>query len=541
MKLLNPFTVFRPFLPLVLLLTACNERETPASIAMKELDRVMARQAEITGWKESRIADLKARLARTEDDLQQYWICDNLYKEYYTYQLDSAFAMAHRKEAIARKLDNKLLLTDARLDLCSRYLVSGMYDNAREILDNLELVDSLPPERKMNYYQLLTSLHHGLKLTNKDKAFAEELDRQEHHYRQLFFKAADSTMMFFHTYRAENDIDQGHPELGRERMEAFMKSRPLPTDEMAILHYCIAKTYKLERNMDMALTHYAMSACYDLEQGCKPSRSLIQTARILKNKGEIKKAFTYITRAYEDATVADARICLEEIAAFMPDITSAYDRLNKRRFKEIVLILILLAFFLVASIASLMVARRLRVEVMQANKAVQSINANLQRQLVMVKEANDIKDNYLGRYLSMFSSHINSLEQYRSQLRNVAKGKDINDILLALRSDDFIEAQRETLYKEFDRTFLGVFPDFVAQLNALLKDGHHIGQDLPEGKLTNELRIFALIRLGVNESAQIARFLKKSPSTIYNYRVKLRNAAICPNEEFEKRLMEIGK
>ena len=529
------------FLLSATLLSAACQRSSPVKDALEKLDLVMGKKGEITAWKEARIGDLTTRLSRTDDALQQYWIYDNLYHEYYTYQIDSAMAMAHRKETVARRMNNPLLITDALLDLCSRYLVSGMYNNAKQILESLEFVDSLPPKRKMNYYQQLTSLHHGLKLTNKDQLLEDKLDSLEHHYRQLVFKAADSTMMYYQTYQAENDIDQGHPELGRKRMETFMQDRALPSDEIAILHYCIAKTYRLEKQMDQALMHYAISARYDLEQGIKPSRSLIQTARILKDKGEIKQAFTYITRAYEDATVADARICLEEIAQFMPIITSDYDQLNKRRFKEIVFILTLLAFFLTASIASLLVVRRLQVQVLQANKEIQTINANLQRQLLMVKEANDIKDSYLGRYLSMFSSHINSLEQYRSQLRNVAKGKDIGDIMQALRSDEFIEAQRETLYKEFDHTFLGVFPDFVTQLNALLKEGQHIGEGLTEGKLTNELRIFALIRLGVNESAQIAKFLKKSPSTIYNYRVKLRNAAICPNEEFEKQLMEIGK
>ena len=81
----------------------------------------------------------------------------------------------------------------------------------------------------------------------------------------------------------------------------------------------------------------------------------------------------------------------------------------------------------------------------------------------------------------------------------------------------------------------------MPQLNALLEEDKRIGQNLPEGKLSNELRIFALIRLGVTESAKIAQFLKKSPSTVYNYRVKLRNAALCPHQEFEQRLMEIGK
>ena len=81
----------------------------------------------------------------------------------------------------------------------------------------------------------------------------------------------------------------------------------------------------------------------------------------------------------------------------------------------------------------------------------------------------------------------------------------------------------------------------MEQLNALLKEDQRVGQNLPTGKLTNELRVFALIRLGVTESADISKFLKKSPSTIYNYRVKLRNASIYSNEEFENRLMAIGK
>ena len=110
----------------------------------------------------------------------------------------------------------------------------------------------------------------------------------------------------------------------------------------------------------------------------------------------------------------------------------------------------------------------------------------------------------------------------------------------ALKSDAFIDTERKVLYDEFDATFLGVFPDFVGQLNGLLREEDRIGEDLPPGKLSNELRIFALIRLGVTESAKISQFLKKSPSTIYNYRVKLRNAALCDRDEFEKKLMEIG-
>ena len=187
----------------------------------------------------------------------------------------------------------------------------------------------------------------------------------------------------------------------------------------------------------------------------------------------------------------------------------------------------LLALLLTASIIILLVIRQYQMR--------------LKHSLVRIKEANELREATLGQYAAMFASHINSLEEYRSSIRVVAKSKDLDVITQALRSDDFIDAKRETLLKEFDKTFLSVFPDFVQQLNALLKEDQQIGKSLPQGKLSNELRIFALIRLGVTESADISRFLKKSPSTIYNYRVKLRNASIYPNEEFDKRLMEIGK
>jgi len=229
------------------------------------------------------------------------------------------------------------------------------------------------------------------------------------------------------------------------------------------------------------------------------------------------------------------------VIATMPDIASAYEQLNKRRIKQLSILLALLGVSLIVSLIATGRARRMRKQIQKAYRKNAQMNKELEEAVARLKETSDIKDRYLWNYISVFSNHIGSLEEYRSMLRNVSKSMDINDIIKAIRNDDFIEDKRKKLYEEFDNAFLGIFPNFIEQLNALLKDGQHIGEGLPAGTLTNELRVFALIRLGVNESASIAHFLKKSPSTIYNYRVKLRNASIYPNEEFEKHLMDIGK
>ena len=84
-----------------------------------------------------------------------------------------------------------------------------------------------------------------------------------------------------------------------------------------------------------------------------------------------------------------------------------------------------------------------------------------------------------------------------------------------------------------------MYPDFVEQFNALLKEEARITP--PEGRLTTELRVFALIRLGVDDSKKIAAMLDYSASTIYNYKVSVKNASLGPRETFEDRVKMIGK
>ena len=136
---------------------------------------------------------------------------------------------------------------------------------------------------------------------------------------------------------------------------------------------------------------------------------------------------------------------------------------------------------------------------------------------------------------------LGGLERYRSSLRKSAKSGGFAEVMEKLRSSDFIDRELEDFYAQFDATFLSLFPDFVEQLNTLLQPDKRIENKSKDGILTTELRVAALIRLGVDDSVKIAYFLRRSVSTIYNYRVKMRNAALSDREEFEKQIMRIGK
>ena len=524
------------FMLALLLLSSCtpsNEGHGEWQKAVAELDQTISRSPETAMLKEARLASLRSALAAATSTEDRYRCCGELFNEFYRYDLDSAFAYAHRKDSLASATGKQELMNEAKISLALRYLTSGLYHEALETVNEIDTLSAFSANRTAVYYQTLHSIYHGLALTSKDKALQDGFRAMEHRYQALSKAAMTEDMIDYYTVNAGIMIENGQAAEARDMLLRHLSHPGLTVSDQSILHYWIAKSYNAQGLTDDALEHFATSARYDLITPVKASRALVNTARLLQQKGQPAKAYSYITRAYEDATECDAIICLGEIADIMPVITAAYNDREQERTSWLIASIALLLTLVAASGLILLVSRKY-------HRQIRSINASLEDNVNKLKEANDIKDICLGRYLSLFSNQISSLERYRSSLRVTAKSHDISDILQALKSDDFIDGERKLLYKDFDETFLAAYPDFVERLNSLLRPDARIGGNLKPGRLNNELRIFALIRLGVNESSKIASFLKKSPSTVYNYRVKLRNAAVCGYGDFEKKLMEIG-
>ena len=223
-------------------------------------------------------------------------------------------------------------------------------------------------------------------------------------------------------------------------------------------------------------------------------------------------------RCHIDATECDSKLRLNQLASIMPDIVEAYEKQEDYRYQQLTWTTICL---LVALITLTIISIKLR------------------RSNIRILNANKIKDTYVGEFLSMFAEQIDSLEKYRSRIRKVAKRKDFDILQKELRSDKFIDNEWDHLMEKFDKTFLSIYPNFVNEVNSMLSPDKQVGQNIKEGKLTNELRTLALIRLGINESTLIAQFLRLSLSTVYNYRVKLRNSYVGKRDEFEGYIMQI--
>ena len=182
---------------------------------------------------------------------------------------------------------------------------------------------------------------------------------------------------------------------------------------------------------------------------------------------------------------------------------------------------------------------RTKEELSQANVRLTQLNDELNDKNAQLSDSNDLKEQYIARFFDLCSLYIDKMDSYRKTLNRLAQNRQFDELFKRLKSTSMMENELDELYKNFDAIFLNLYPTFVADFNSLLIPEERIA--LRPGDLLNkELRIYALLRMGITDSAKIASFLRCSLSTVYNYRTKMRNKAALSREKFEKMVSEIG-
>lgn len=532
----------------VLLLPGCGRGvQYPDDVrtALKELDEVIAQKEMIEAQKEDRITQIKGKLADASDDRQRYELLDELVDEYFQYNIDSTAFLSRLKLSIAERTGNNDLINDARYDIADRHTMSGLADAT---FNELKLIDieGLYEGSKLRYYSILNTIYRTLEVEAVDETLAQEYARQKTRYRELLLSALGKDDISRIYVMTEILLQSDRPQEALDLLIPWVEEKKPSLNESGILCYSIASAYAMLEDVDKAILWYARSAKSDLLVPKYEYRSLYELAGLLNRRGDIERAYSYITRSIEDAVQSNAQIHKQFAYQLLPIISNSYDSLMRQKNTQMKYTLIAMGIVLGLLIIMSLVLLREKKKVTLAerqtkdsNEQLRKLNAELHDYVILLQETNEIKDSYLGRYLNMCSDYIDGLDRYRSSLRKT--GKEGGDVMAALKSKAFMEAELEEFYTQFDATFLDLFPDFIPQVNELLQEDKRISYKPKERLLSTELRVLALIRLGVNDSARIAQFLRRSVSTIYNYRVKMRNAAKVDREEFENRLMKIGK
>lgn len=512
---------------------------------LQQLDQVVKERFRYGEIKESRIDSLKQVVQQTEDPERLYKLYHNLFKEYRSYNMDSALYMAEQKAFLSQKLNKPELIFSSDVSLAQGLATVGMYKEALDILDRIDK-RPLDDNQRSGYLHIYHSVYKLL----ADNSFTQT---EKEYYTQLVLCYKDSLLQVnppgtlgyyliekgIYTSRGDYDkafaiMDHCYTEFGGN--ESYI----------GILAYELAELYEHTGQTEEEKKYLAISAVSDLQAGVKEYIALYKLAVLLYREGDIDRAYTYIKCSLEDATYSKARFRTLEMSEALPIITAAYEKKEeqeKAHLKTYLLRITLLLFILLVSLICIAVQlrriwlakRSIHTMYEELKKMNEELNG-LNRQLA---ESNVVKEAYIGSVFTLCSQYIDKMEAYRIHINRRLRTGKVEEAVKITSSTSLVPDELKAFYATFDSIFLSLFPHFIEQLNQLLKEGEQIVPKKGD-LLSPELRVFALVRLGISESSKIAGFLHYSLQTVYNYKLKVRNKSFLPKEEFNEALQQIG-
>ena len=524
-----------------------------ADSLLLKLDQAIKERPIYMEQKELKLVELKRLLHRQKPDEERFAILGTLLDEYRSFNTDSALHMAEEREQIAIRLGNREYIDNARMNKADVLGMTGMYKEVMDLMRNIH-IDRLPVDIHPYYYHIYRTVY-GLMADYAVTAYEKKL------YTELTDKYRDSLLLvnkdnlLIHTliqsdqYNVRNEYDKAI-----RLLTDYLALQKDYEHDVAICAYTLSESYRLKGDKEKEKEYLIVSAMADMKTAVREYISLRKLAVLLYQEGDIERAYSYVKICMEDAAACNARLRKLEILEIFPIINDAYQQKTEKQQEQmkwalvsislLSLFLLLAIFYVYKQMKKVAAARR---EVIDANKRLKELNDELHLSNAQLKEANHsiaensyLKEEYIGRYMDQCSVYLEKMDNYRRSLGKIAATGNVEELYKNIKSSKFIEGELKEFYTNFDNTFLQLFPTFVEDFNALLADDEQISLKAGE-RMNTELRIFALIRLGITDSVKIAQFLRYSVTTIYNYRTKVRNKAAGDRDLLEQEVMTIGK
>lgn len=511
---------------------------------LKELDRVILNRTQYQKVREIRIDSLKTLFEHTPNKEEQYTVLYRIFREYRSYNMDSALSVAVRKKALAEKAGIQQNIYGSEMSVAEILGIMGMYKESLEIMERMDF-SKLDGQQKAFYYHLHHSLYTRL---------SENMASEKGPYQKLLSTYRDSLLKYNEKGTTGYDFALAGKlvELKQydKAMEVYNRVITENRDNLSVLAmaaYELSEVYRKKGEAEDQKKYLIVSATADVKRGARTYVSLIKLATLLYREGDIDRAYQYMTCAMEDASYSKSRFRTLQISEALPVIIDAYDKKMKEEkanlFKYLVLIsflsgiLVLSIFFIYRQMKKLSLARK---EVSRMLEGVREMNMELFNLNEKLSDSNRIKEEYIGFIFNLCSDYIDKMENYRKEIHRKLKAGKANEALQLTGSTSLVTDELKEFFRNFDAVFLTIFPNFVEEFNNLLLEGEKI-LPKPGDLLSPELRVFALVRIGISESSKIANFLHYSPQTVYNYNLKVRNKLAISKEEFATMIHQIGR
>ncbi|WP_146192222.1 DUF6377 domain-containing protein [Marinilabilia rubra] len=537
---------------LILLFTHSLLADIGVDSLLTELEKTMAKRSVYDQQKEARINGLKEMRAKNNLNLtQEFLINSQLIEEYEPYNFDSTFHYLTINQELAKTLNNYEFQTKSNLKMADILASSGRYMEAVDILKEINR-DYLNQNLLIRYYLDFIDIYSDLCIYTQSPTNYRRYFRITENYSDSVMPMIDPQSELYLSLLEKKYRDN------RQLMKCLMvNSKRLEKAKMGTRLYSTitferSLYYDIVSDREMEKKYLILSAISDIKAAVKDNASLAKLAIILHEEGQLDKAHKFINFSFEDAEFFNSRLRFISISNILPVINEAYQlksEKQKAKLERFLIIISLLSLFL--GLAVVFILRQMT-KLKKARKELQTVNGKLKSLNLSLRdtnqslnslnkelsESNHVKEQYIASFLTICSEYIEKLDEFRKMTNKHIASQKIDELFKFTKSQKIIEQETREFYENFDTTFLHIYPHFVEELNRLLKKDERIELKKDE-RMNTELRVFALIRLGINDSSEIAKLLRYSVNTIYNYRVKIKNKAAVNRDEFEDHIMRI--
>lgn len=520
----------------------------------EQLDQAIEQSQYYINQKESRITKIKKQSRKGHTPPQLLTAYYKLYEEYKTYKSDSSIYYIHQAIDLAKRNNMKSDITKLRSLLALQYSTSGAFTEALHVLQSIDK-KTLNNSNKKDYYIAFYHVYGELGFTNIniDTELSQEFYSKQDCYRDTLFSILSPNSEDYLMRKEVLLTNQNKLKEALKINDIRLSKCKKGSHEYGIVTYYRYLIYRSLKDEDMVKYWLLQSAICDVKCAINDQASLWILAEILSKEKDVERSYKYINFSWKANKKFCTRIRSWQISPVLGTIDHNYQaELKKANHRLIfaiicvsllVIALALLTFYVNKQKSYLSNARnelkKTNTQLEELNNKLSSTNGMLKASNDKLNESNGVKEEYIGQFLGVCSHYIDKLDKMRLNVNKMVKNKQYNELYSMTKSSEVKEQELEELYANFDKVFLNLFPNFVEDLNGLLKEECQIHLSSPN-KLSAIVRVFALIRLGIDDSTKIAEFLHYAVNTIYNYRAKLRNGALNDRNEFEKKVRELG-
>lgn len=520
--------MIKHFISIIILALSCSVGSAQVKLTVQELsklDKEITQKYIYDNVKTARIDSLKKN-ADTSNSIKQnkFKALYDLGKEYETFISDSALHYYDKALLTAQELNDSVKITLSRLGKVKCYAILGYFKEGVSELEKIgengvpqEILSEWLDTNRQLYAYMATYAYDNKELFNN---YSKLLNK----YRDLQIETLKPESPEHKLFLAEHYASNGQMTRAKLLFSELIEGTPNNSNIYARAAHNMSTIKEAEGQIDVAAYYMALAAISDIKCSVKETMAIQDLAIYLYNNGDISRAYKYISSSLADAVFCNARLRTAEVSRIIPLIDGAYKEQLNQQHKTLVLTNISIGILFIGLIIIIVALLR---QIEKAKTARQQL-----------KKANNLKEVYIGHFLDICSIYMDRLDNFSKIVTRKITAGQVEELLKMAKSSKFTEGQHQQFYDNFDATFLHIYPTFINDFNNLLLPEERITINEP-GHLNTELRIFAFLRMGVEDSNKIASFLNYSVNTIYAYRNRVKNKA-KNRETFEEDVMKIG-